>query len=117
MNPLTTKYKAALLAGALLASAGAGWVTNGWRLGKTMAKQESAHWQAKARRGQDYADALARAAETASGRITEAQALLQQARAAKAKALRESAQKAPTGPEFACRDKSLPEDYLETFRQ
>jgi hypothetical protein len=116
MNPLLVKYKVALIVAAFGATATAGWAANGWRLGKKLAAQESKYFQARARRGEEYADTLVQAARTASARIEEAQVILDQARAFKAKALRDTAAKAPTSPEFQCLDKPLPETYLETFR-
>jgi hypothetical protein len=114
---LPTQYKAALLAAALVGSAGAGWLANGWRQGKKLEAQKAQYWEAKARRGQSYSDTLAQAATAASGRITEAQAILKRARAQAQALVAEAAQNAPKGPEYQCREKPLPETYLETFRK
>lgn len=111
------KYKAVLIAAAFVGATGAGWVAQGWRMGKRIEAQRADYAEAKGRRGQAYADTLAQAATMASTRITEAQALLAQARAAKAKALEDVARLAPKGPEFDCRKLPLPNDYLEIFRQ
>jgi len=117
VNPWTVKYKAALLAAALVGAAGAGWVTNGWRMGKRIEAQRADYFQARARRGDDYQDALVKAAETANTRTREAQALLSRARLAKAKSLASASQTAPKGPTFECLNTPLPDPYLETFRQ
>jgi hypothetical protein len=117
MNPFLLKYKVALIAAAFAGAAGAGWVANGWRLGKKLAAQESEYFQARARRGEDYADTLVKAAATAGETIRESQVILAHARTFKAKALAETRAKAPTAPEYGCLDKPLPEDYLETFRK
>lgn len=114
---LLSKYKGVLIAAALVGSAGTGWVANGWRLGKKIEATKVEYFQAKARRGEDFANTMAQAAKTASSHITEAQALLKQARAAKALALAETAAKAPKGPQFDCLNTPLPDDYLETFRK
>lgn len=111
------KYKAVLVAAALVGSAGAGWLAQGWRMGKRIEAQRADYAEAKGRRGQAYADTLAQASLAATARITEAQAILSQARAIKAKALAETAAKAPTAPQFACRETPLPETYLETYRK
>lgn len=121
MIPSLDKYRRAICAAAIVTGAvglvTSGWVAQGWRMGKKIEAQRADYAEAKGRRGQEYANTLARASEAASTRITEAQALLTQARAIKAKALAQAAQTAPKGPEFACRDLPLPDDYLETFKQ
>jgi hypothetical protein len=109
------KYRAAIVACCGAACFFCGWQANSWRLGKNLEAQRADYAETKGRRGQAYADTLAQAALATSARIAEA--LLRQARAVKAKALAEAAQRAPTAPEYACRDKPLPDDYLETFRQ
>jgi hypothetical protein len=114
---LLRQYKAVLIAAGAVGLVTSGWVAQGWRMGKKIEAQRADYAEAKGRRGQAYADTLAQAATLASGRITEAQALLTQARATKARALAEAAQTAPKGPEFACRDIPLPETHLETYRQ
>ena len=111
------KYKYAFVAAGAVGLVAAGWAAQGWRMGKKIEAQRADYAEAKGRRGQAYADTLATAALAASTRITEAQALLNQARAAKAKALADVARLAPTGPPFECRNLPLPDDYLETFRK
>jgi hypothetical protein len=110
-------YKAYLVAAALVGAAGAGWFANGWRLGKKVEAQKADYYQARARRGEDYADTLVKAAQTASGRIQEAQAILEQARRIKAQAVKDAAAKGPQGAEWECLDRPLPADYVEEFRK
>lgn len=111
------KYKTALIAAGALGLVTSGWVAQGWRMGKRIEAQRADYAEAKGRRGQEYANTLAQASLVASGRITEAQVLLSQARATRAAALALTALRAPTGPTFDCRNYPLPHDYLETFRQ
>lgn len=111
------KYKAALIAAGAVGLVASGWVAQGWRMGKRIESQRADYAEAKGRRGQAYADTLAQAAMAASTRITEAQALMTQARALKALALETLAATAPQGPEFDCRNHALPETYLENYRQ
>lgn len=106
-----------ILAAVTVAAGGSAWTAQGWRMGKRLEAQRADYAEAKGRRGQAYADTMAQAAQAATIRVTEAQALLAQARDIKAKALAEAAQKAPKGPAFDCLKVPLPDDYLETFRQ
>lgn len=117
MALILAKYKAALLAGALVASAGAGWVGNGWRMGKKLEAQKATFYQAKGRRAEDYANALVAGARAANAAVAESQAILAKARGEAKRLVAEATAKAPTTGEFACRQEALPEDYLEVFRQ
>lgn len=114
---ILAKYKAALMAGALVAAAGAGWMGNGWRLGKKLADQRTDFYQAKGRRADDYANALVAGARNANAAVLEAHAILARARGEAKRLVAEAAAKAPTTGQFACRQDALPEDYLEVFRQ
>jgi len=116
LSPYRRYAKAAAIGVATVALVGTGALVEHWRMRGKLAAHKADYYQSRARRGEDYADALVRAAQMATRRTEEAQALLSQARATRAKALANTAHKAPNTPEWACLDKPLPPDYLETFR-
>lgn len=101
----------------VMALVSVGWTANGWRLGKELAEMQAAGDRKEAARQTALTERQTKAMQDALGAVTAAQERLAAARRANAALVAKAAQQAPKGPQYACRDESLPEDYLEEFRQ
>jgi hypothetical protein len=115
--PWVTAYRKVLVVSAVaLASGAAGWTINGWRKGKELSELQLAHSQAEVRRTVAVGVEWQQATKGALDSLTQARELLQRERAKNA--ARQVALQAaqPKGEEWACRDKPLPEPYLQQFR-
>jgi hypothetical protein len=117
LNPYARwlKVGAIILAGALMYTAG--WTVNGWRLGTQMAQLESDLARKETARQTALTARQAKAIHDALEATTRSQAALALARKDNARLTREAAQKAPTAPEYACRDLPLPTEYVQEFLQ
>lgn len=116
MIALTAYRKAIVLAAVAVGSAGAAWTAQGWRMGKQLAELKAAHTAAQVHRQAIALDDWHKAAVTAGQRAWDAQETLRKERLANSVALRRLREQQPADPEFACRMKPLPENYLEAFR-
>jgi hypothetical protein len=110
LNPYARWVKLAAVLLTCLALFAAGWVVNGWRLGEASATKEAARQTALTAR-------QAKAMQDALEAVTASQAALAAARATNAQLVRAAGQRAPTAPQYACRELPLPDDYLEAFRK
>jgi hypothetical protein len=114
---VSTYRKALVLAGTAVAAGATAWTVQGWRKDKAMAEVQLDHSQAEVRRSYAATSQWIKATDDLAEATKAAQAKLEAARRANAALVKASVQATPKGPEWACRDKALPEDYLETFRK
>jgi hypothetical protein len=102
--------KAIALAAAAAGLFGSGALIEHWRGGKKFAEY-------KLTRASALNDRQRRAMEDGLSAVLSLHGELAAARVKNRELARASALAAPTAPEYACRDKPLPETFLETFRQ
>ncbi len=106
-----------ILAAVAVASAGAAWTAQGWRMSQSMAKQKAAHEASNVRRQAVALDDWHKVAIAAGQAAFDARQTLKAERAKNAVTLQRLRETQPTAPEFACRLLPLPDTYLETFRK
>lgn len=117
LNPYARWIKLGAIALAAVALVATGWVTNGWRLGQKVAALETKVERKEVARQTALNERQAKAIADALAAVTRSQTALEAARQENARLVSKAAQKAPTAPQYACRDIPLPDDYLEEFRR
>jgi hypothetical protein len=117
LSPYGRWVKTAAIAAAAAGMVSAGALVEHWRMGRKLAQQAEANTQQRLREvTQLTAEQQDREAKNAAA-ILAAHSALKAQRAINATLAAQLAALAPKGPEFACRQLPLPEEYLEEFRK